>query len=330
MASHNFSNNGNYVVAHTVYNASGCGVTSYDTINVNNAVNNPGQADFYYDYNVCADCCCDNKIQFHNTSSGSANTYLWSFGDGFTSTQPEPYKGYGASGYYNVNLTAFHAPGCFTTASKLIYVSEDATGPSAAFKVNQRTQCQLSNNFHFTNYSQYMGVGYILKYYWNFGDGTIDSTSTHVYNKKYSAAGTYTVRLVAKGIKNCYDTMLLEVVVDPCILGNVVNAGNNDGLNSNLTFLKNNPTSVNTITQEASWALYPNPNAGVFTVNTNMDASNMTLKVVDLLGREIEATVVRSGNAFVINADNIMSGSYIVTVFEGETQVQRLKFVVNK
>jgi len=40
-----------------------------------------------------------NKIKFVNTSTGNANSYLWNFGDGNTSTQVNPNKGYASTGF---------------------------------------------------------------------------------------------------------------------------------------------------------------------------------------------------------------------------------------
>ena len=44
-------------------------------------------------------------VTFTNTSTG-ADTYLWNFGDGTTSTEKNPTHAYEGSGYYTIKLTA--------------------------------------------------------------------------------------------------------------------------------------------------------------------------------------------------------------------------------
>mgnify|MGYP001298772007 FL=1 len=44
-------------------------------------------------------------VPFTNTSTG-ADTYLWNFGDGTTSTEKNPTHAYEESGYYTIKLTA--------------------------------------------------------------------------------------------------------------------------------------------------------------------------------------------------------------------------------
>ena len=53
-------------------------------------------------------------VLFTDTSSGSPSTWLWSFGDGATSTNQNPVHTYTAPGNYTVNLTATNAGGSST------------------------------------------------------------------------------------------------------------------------------------------------------------------------------------------------------------------------
>ena len=46
------------------------------------------------------------RVKFTNLSSGKAQSYIWDFGDGTTSTEKNPLHVYAKSGYYNVKLTA--------------------------------------------------------------------------------------------------------------------------------------------------------------------------------------------------------------------------------
>lgn len=67
-----------------------------------------------------------------------------------------------------------------------------------------------SNNVNFFGLA-YINTSPITTWSWNFGDGGTDNTqnTSHVY----SAAGTYTVKLIATDINGCKDSLLKSVVV---------------------------------------------------------------------------------------------------------------------
>jgi len=98
---------GSYTV--TISSARGCtAVSAAMAVTVNP---NP-TADFTFTVNGA-------KVDFANTSSG-ANTYLWNFGDGQTSTAAAISHTYAAPGSYNVCLTANTTAGCTNQICKMV------------------------------------------------------------------------------------------------------------------------------------------------------------------------------------------------------------------
>jgi len=69
-------------------------------------------------------------VTFTNTSTG-ADTYLWDFGDGQTSTAMSPIHSYATQGIYNVLLTATNTNGS-ATASTVVFLGEDLATFTAA------------------------------------------------------------------------------------------------------------------------------------------------------------------------------------------------------
>ena len=67
-------------------------------------------------------------VNFTNSSTGSFTTCAWSFGDGTTSTTPNPSHVYAAAGTYSVSLTVT-GPGGTNTQTRSNYVT--VTGPPA-------------------------------------------------------------------------------------------------------------------------------------------------------------------------------------------------------
>lgn len=68
-------------------------------------------------------------VQFADASTGEPTTWLWSFGDGATSTEQNPSHGYAAAGSYDVTLTVTNDEGSSSvTETGLIEASEPGTG----------------------------------------------------------------------------------------------------------------------------------------------------------------------------------------------------------
>jgi PKD repeat protein len=63
-----------------------------------------------------------NEINFSSNTNGTAETYLWDFGDGNTSTDPNPTHFYAANGSYNVSLTTTNCnlQGLFTSVTDTV------------------------------------------------------------------------------------------------------------------------------------------------------------------------------------------------------------------
>ena len=130
-------------------------------------------------------------VTFADDSSGNIDTWSWNFGDGTTSTGTarNAAKAYANSGTYPVVLTVT-GPGGSTTATRTISVT--AAAPVADF-----TATPVSGiaplAVAFTDGSTGTASGYS----WSFGDGGT-STVQHPAHT-YTAAGTYTVSLMATG-----------------------------------------------------------------------------------------------------------------------------------
>jgi PKD repeat protein len=129
---------------------------------------------------------------FNNTTVPSVtNTYLWTFGDGVTSTLEDPTHTYSTAGFYTVTLTATNQAGRDTVTDTLTIYSE----PSAGFW-GQPTQGIRPLTVAFTDATTTMPFGDpTLAYLWRFGDGSTSTQSDPTH--EYTAAGVYTVTLVA-------------------------------------------------------------------------------------------------------------------------------------
>ena len=126
-------------------------------------------------------------VAFADASSGGASTWLWSFGDGGTSTMQNPGHVYSIAGTYTVSLMAGNATG-FSTVSNSVSVSSAASiTPSFTYAPTAPLTGQAVT---FTDTS----TGGPTSWSWDFGDSVGKSALQNpVYD--YLTAGTYTVKL---------------------------------------------------------------------------------------------------------------------------------------
>ncbi len=166
---------------------------------------------------------CFLNYTYHgfSTSCDSSVNYLWDFGDGSTSTQPEPCHTYAYPGTYQVNLTADNplCGGSDTTIAMHI------TGVHADFTFD--TAC-VNSETHFTSLSwAYDDSSFlsnpaiiITDYLWYFGDG--DSSNLQNPNHIYPDTGTYTVSLTVTSEYGCDSTIYKDVYVDGIFIDTVL------------------------------------------------------------------------------------------------------------
>jgi gliding motility-associated-like protein len=144
---------------------------------------------------------CNNRLRFSfRDSSIGATSWLWNFGDGQTSTLQNPVHTFPSFGTYTVRLTVNNDT-CSHSITKNILVFDE----NPNFAANQTIACRTGIiNFNVTN----VNFSNIVKYEWDFGNGTTNSTSTPSVTANYPLSGTYTVRLVTTDIYGCTDVVV--------------------------------------------------------------------------------------------------------------------------
>jgi len=133
------------------------------------------------------------QVQFTDESTHYPESWLWDFGDGTQSTEPNPVHTYENTGTYTVSLTASNACGsdqvimvdlievvCPVIQADFIVDTPDSTTGYAPFYV------------HFLDNSDPPFEGDY--YYWDFGDGTTAS-GHHAAQHTYTCPGRFSVTL---------------------------------------------------------------------------------------------------------------------------------------
>lgn len=147
--------------------------------------------------NPAMGCGIPHAVTFTD-ASGGADTWLWDFGDGFTSTLQNPVHTYTATGTYTVTLTVTDTiTGCVDQANATVGISI----PIADFIGAPTSGCaplavQFADN----------STG-ATAWQWDFGDGGTSTVRNPLYT--YTTPGTYTVTLIITDANGCSDTLTI-------------------------------------------------------------------------------------------------------------------------
>lgn len=212
-----YINNTDSVVTYTVKlrveNDEGC----YDEISREVAVFPEISADFTPDR---TEGCSPFEVGFQNNSAGAA-TFFWDFGDGGTSSVPDPVHLYERNlmdhdTTYVVTLIATSSELCTDTAIAYITVHPYI---EALFAVNDIIGC---HPFDITVTDMSTGAE---EYIWDFGDGsqvitTPDPVLYHTYYNPGPGVAYYNLRLTIRNSEGCSDIMERTVTVYPEISAN--------------------------------------------------------------------------------------------------------------
>ncbi len=198
---------GDYNLAYTVSDDRGCKGSDVVTI-----VNDRPDAQFVSN---AIPSCGYMEVDFTNTSSPDATSYLWDFDDNTSSTQKDETHGFdnvditGQVAYYNISMVATSINGCKDTALSVVTIYPKVV---ADFTADPTDGC---HPLQVTLISQPGGSAYS----WDFGDGSPAQDGSYIAYHLFENFGTEpetsTVTLTTTSAYGCFDTKTLDITVQP-------------------------------------------------------------------------------------------------------------------
>lgn len=211
---HVYGGQGTYVVRLTVEDEDADGRVGSDTLQISVDASSPDtnkapSVDFSYEPKAPM---AGGTVSFRQDAvdpDGSIADWVWDFGDGATSSAPNPAHTYARAGTYTVELLVTDDEGARNADTQKIVV-ERSTGEIDAQFAYAHANGE-PNTFEFQDHST-AGSDPITQWAWSFGDGATSGASNPVHT--YEATGTYTVSLTITDTANRTDTATKTVTVD--------------------------------------------------------------------------------------------------------------------
>ena len=185
--SHKYSTAGTYTVSLSATNSAGSDTeTKSNHITVGISVVSPIAA-FTASSTIIT---TDESVQFTDQSLNNPTSWSWDFGDGGTSTLPNPSHTYTTTGKYTISLTVNNTAGSnkMTKSNYITVNPPPVLAPIAAFTAIPTT-ITVGQSVQFTDQS----TNEPTSWSWNFGDGNESTSKSPLHT--YLTVGTFTVSL---------------------------------------------------------------------------------------------------------------------------------------
>lgn len=150
--------------------------------------------------------CAPFTARFTNTSSSTANSFSWNFGNAAPqSSQQNPTVNFTQPGKYPVRLTVKTSAGCTGVFDDTITVVA-----KPVVRISAPASICIGSSVNFRG----SATGNVEQWNWDFGNGN-SSHDQQPAAQQYNVAGTYIIRLVGTAAGACPDTALFTLTVGP-------------------------------------------------------------------------------------------------------------------
>lgn len=289
--------------------------------------NAPGNYYYFYDWEIQESNCYSNTLLMNanilpppiaafssdingatvtfNNQSLYAESYLWSLGDGNSSTEPNPIHFYDATNTFTVKMWANGLCGIDSTEQQ---VATTTAAPIADFEASNTT-INKAQTVTFTDLSQYVPTSW----QWSFDGGSPIGSNEQNPIIRYFNAGVYSVSLT------------------------VTNSFGSNEITKTDYILVNDPTAINENKSNiSSIHLFPNPIAGeeATLLFNSRSTGKISIRLFNQIGQLVKTLedekIFSDGNHKIsLPLSNTTNGFYYIQI-EAEGSVYNKKIIICK
>ncbi len=226
-AEHYYDSLGTYSYSVTITN--GCGMDTTLTGGLLVSANAPVPPQIELDVSSSTICPGD-AVNFSIDDDWAL--FFWDFGDGDTLTTTQDYLThvYDTVGTFEASVTISNGCGNQLTLKTTIVVDSNNTFVDVDMITLNDNVCPGDIVALGPNNSEGLG-GTSYTYYWNLGDGTLDTTQGVGLNHSYDSTGVYTVNIIGTNACGFSDSSSLTITVTDSAFPNLgIPGGNDDGI----------------------------------------------------------------------------------------------------
>ena len=302
-----YTSDGNYAVSLQVTNADGCVNSTSQYFSIVRP-----SASIYADAPTISQCSSLITYPFHISTSETLKSVKWNFGDGGSSTDPNPSHGFKNTGTYQVTMTYTTRDGCTGTAIVTVY-SQPPPNPVAVYTTpGYPATCNKPITVGFSTWSSEP----LTSYNWTFGDpyGSSNTSTGATPSHDYTVNGKYVAQLTYVTASGCKGTASSSVIIlDPKITSLDFSMSPNPVCGNNLVSFTTTPNNFDISTY--NWNFGDGTASYGSTVSHNYQASGtytVTLYAQNLGGCDTTITktiTVKPPFPFIKDITNTCNGT---------------------
>lgn len=237
---------------------------------------------------------------------------------------------YPSDGLYVINasqhspLLGFSYDG-FPIYGAFAYTNSNGSGGIARMK----SSYQLKTNTTRTN-GPAVSTTYFNGYYredYEFISHPSDPTYLDIHNGRFCITPDYPAGIY------CYFTTVdanynsaYPYVIGPTFYGNVTATTVTSVPTGTTTYLANESFNLN----KTKVTVYPNPASNFIAIQTDLIEEDLTVKLIDELGKVVQATKILQGSTLaIIETDAVYNGIYFITISDAKNTITK-KVIINK